>query len=89
MNLSRGTGFVELYIKTEHLSSNDWDVMADGLKWAHQVFPFFKNPKMHGETQIVWRCMATVDGVNKEDIFLSITLIRIINRFIICLLTEK
>ncbi|WP_167618922.1 hypothetical protein [Maribellus sediminis] len=48
MNLSRGTGFVELYIKTEILSETDWDVLADGLKWAHKVFPYFKNSRMHG-----------------------------------------
>ncbi|NQU51393.1 MAG: alpha-galactosidase [Bacteroidetes bacterium] len=48
MNLSRGTGFVELYIKTEKLSESDWDVMADGLKWAHKVFPYFKYARMHG-----------------------------------------
>lgn len=48
MNLSRGTGFVELYIKTEALSQQDWDVLARGLKWAHQVFPYFRNVKMHG-----------------------------------------
>ncbi len=48
MNISRGTGFIELYIKTEVLSEKDWDVMADGLKWAHKIFPYFNNPKMHG-----------------------------------------
>lgn len=48
MNLSRGTGFVELYIKTEKLSESDWDVLADGLKWVRRVFPYFKTAKMHG-----------------------------------------
>ena len=48
MNLSRGTGFVELYIKTQNLSEADWDVLADGLKWSHKVFPYFKNARMHG-----------------------------------------
>ncbi len=48
MNLSRGTGFVELYIKTEKLSEADWDVMAEGLKWTHKVFPYFKFSRMHG-----------------------------------------
>ena len=48
MNLSRGTGFIELYIKTEKLSDKDWDVLASGLKWAHEVFPCFKKAKMHG-----------------------------------------
>ena len=48
MNLSRGTGFVELYIKTDLLSSDDWDVLAEGLKWVHKVFPYFKHSRMHG-----------------------------------------
>ena len=48
MNLSRGTGFIELYIKTQQLSDGDWDVLADGLKWAHKVFPYFKTSRMHG-----------------------------------------
>ncbi len=48
MNISRGTGFIELYIKTGVLSSSDWDVLADGLKWAEKVFPLFKQVRMHG-----------------------------------------
>ena len=48
MNLSRGTGFVELYIKTDSLSSIDWDILADGLKWVRQVYPAFKHVRMHG-----------------------------------------
>jgi len=32
MNLSRGTGFIDLYIITEELSKSDWDVLAKGLK---------------------------------------------------------
>lgn len=48
MNLSRGTGFVELYLVTRNLSEEDWDVLADGLKWTHKVFPYFKFSKMHG-----------------------------------------
>ena len=48
MNLSRGTGFVELYIKTQELSESDWDVLAKGLKWAKTAFPYFKRAKMHG-----------------------------------------
>ena len=42
MNLSRGTGFVELYLKTDSLSATDWDVLAEGLKWSYQAFPTFK-----------------------------------------------
>ncbi len=48
MNLSRGTGFIEFYIKTENLSEQDWDVMAEGLEWVYDVFPTFQNVKMHG-----------------------------------------
>ena len=48
MNLSRGTGFVELYIKTQELSKSDWDVLAKGLNWAKSAFPYFKRSKMHG-----------------------------------------
>lgn len=48
MNLSRGTGFIELYIKTHKLSQSDWDVLAEGLKWSHKFFPTFQHIKMHG-----------------------------------------
>lgn len=48
MNLSRGTGFVELYLKTKELSKEDWDVLADGLTWVHHAFPYFKYVTMHG-----------------------------------------
>lgn len=48
MSLSRGTGFVELYIKADSLKSADWDVLADGLKWADRLFPAFKRVRMHG-----------------------------------------
>ncbi|WP_294619596.1 hypothetical protein [uncultured Bacteroides sp.] len=48
MNLSRGTGFVELYLKTDSLSATDWDVLAQGLKWAERAFPVFGRVRMHG-----------------------------------------
>ena len=48
MNLSRGTGFIELYIKPDVLQIHDWDVLAEGLLWAHEVFPTFKRSRMHG-----------------------------------------
>lgn len=48
MNLSRGTGFVELYIKTHKLSQSDWNVLAEGLKWVHKAFPAFQYVRMHG-----------------------------------------
>ena len=48
MNLSRGTGFVELYIKPDQLAAYDWDVLAEGLQWAYEVFPAFRHARMHG-----------------------------------------
>jgi hypothetical protein len=48
MNMSRGTGFIELYIKPGALQPYDWDVLAEGLLWAHKMFPTFKHAKMHG-----------------------------------------
>lgn len=48
MNFSRGTGFIELYIKTDSLSPTDWDILSDGLKWARKAFPTFNNVVMHG-----------------------------------------
>jgi hypothetical protein len=48
MNMSRGTGFVELYIKPFVLKNYDWDVLAEGLHWVHDVFPTFKRARMHG-----------------------------------------
>jgi hypothetical protein len=48
MSLSRGTGFVELYLKTFTLSESDWDVLAEGMKWAHHIFPAFKRSRMIG-----------------------------------------
>lgn len=48
MNFSRGTGLIELYLKTDIVTASDWDVLANGLKWVYQVFPTFKNIHMHG-----------------------------------------
>ncbi len=48
MNMSRGTGFVELYVKPAVLGEYDWDVLAEGLHWVHDVFPTFKRSRMHG-----------------------------------------
>lgn len=48
MNLSRGAGFIELYIKTHVLSESDWNVMAEGLKWTQEYFPAFEYVKIHG-----------------------------------------
>lgn len=48
MNMSRGTGFVELYLKTFNLVDYDWDVLAEGLCWVEDVFPTFERSRMHG-----------------------------------------
>ena len=48
MNLSRGAGFVELYIKPKVLSDTDWDILAEGLNWVREIFPTFKRVVMIG-----------------------------------------
>lgn len=48
MNMSRGTGFIELYLKTALLQDRDWDVLAEGIQWAHAIFPTFHRARMHG-----------------------------------------
>ncbi|MCA9055421.1 MAG: alpha-galactosidase, partial [Planctomycetaceae bacterium] len=48
MSLSRGTGFVELYLNTFQLSQTDWDVLAEGMKWVHRMFPNFRRARMIG-----------------------------------------
>jgi len=48
MHLSRGTGFIELYIKPAALQPADWDVLSEGLHWAADIFPTFKHIRMHG-----------------------------------------
>jgi hypothetical protein len=48
MSLSRGTGFIELYLKPFALQSEDWDVLSEGLHWATEVFPTFSRVRMHG-----------------------------------------
>lgn len=48
LNISRGTGFIELYIKTYLLSQSDWDVLSEGLHWSYAVFPAFTHARMHG-----------------------------------------
>ncbi len=48
MNMSRGTGFIELYITPAVLKDYDWDVISEGLHWAQTVFPTFKRSRMHG-----------------------------------------
>jgi hypothetical protein len=48
MSLSRGTGFIELYLKPSVLQHADWDVLSEGLHWAREMFPTFRRVRMHG-----------------------------------------
>lgn len=48
MSLSRGTAFIELYLRSNLLSESDWDVLAEGIKWAQNYFPTFARVKMYG-----------------------------------------
>ena len=48
MSLSRGTGFLELYLKPSRLKPADWDVLSEGLHWAREMFPAFSRVRMHG-----------------------------------------
>ena len=48
MHLSRGTGFIELYIKPFVLQPGDWDVISEGLLWAREIFPTFARARIHG-----------------------------------------
>jgi hypothetical protein len=46
--LSRGTTTVELYFVVNSLDADEFDVLADGLKWLYHVAPTFKRSRMHG-----------------------------------------
>jgi len=48
MSLSRGTGFIELYLKPSVLLPDDWEVLSEGLHWADEAFPTFSRVRMHG-----------------------------------------
>lgn len=48
MAISRGTAMVELYVQTKTLLPEDYDVIADGLKWLYKINPAFKKSRMHG-----------------------------------------
>ena len=48
MHLSRGAGFVELYLKPRLLSQSDWDVLAEGIKWTESILPAFKRVRLIG-----------------------------------------
>ncbi len=48
MHMSRGSGFIELYIKPKILSASDWDILAEGLKWSKHMFTAFRSVVMHG-----------------------------------------
>ena len=48
MALSRGTGFMEFYLKPTALKPADWDVLAEGMIWAEATGANFKRARMHG-----------------------------------------
>jgi hypothetical protein len=48
MSLSRGSGFVELYIKPFVLSEKDWDILSEGLQWVDENSELFLYARMHG-----------------------------------------
>jgi len=52
MNLARGSAMVELYIQPRNLEQEDFDVVAEGLKWLHKTYPAFKRSRMHGENPL-------------------------------------
>ncbi len=52
MALSRGTLTVELYFVVNSLDSEDFDVVAGGLKWLDGAAPAFKRSRMHGGSPI-------------------------------------
>jgi len=48
MCLSRGTGFLEIYIKPPLLAGEDWDIIAGGIRWSREFLPAFARVRMHG-----------------------------------------
>jgi hypothetical protein len=48
MSLSRGTGFLEFYLKPFTIQPADWDIVSEGLAWTEDTFPAFKRSRMHG-----------------------------------------
>ena len=48
MHLTRGTGFVEMYLRPRALNESDWNVLAEGLKWADEIHPCFARARMFG-----------------------------------------
>ncbi|WP_462345659.1 hypothetical protein [Coprobacter fastidiosus] len=52
MSISRGTAMVELYFKVKALTPEEFDIVADGLKWLHKMYPAFKRSRMHGSNPL-------------------------------------
>ena len=48
MHLTRGTGFVEMYLRPSVLNESDWNVLAEGLKWADEIHLCFARARMFG-----------------------------------------
>jgi hypothetical protein len=52
MAISRGSSMVELYVQTRSISMEEFDVIADGLKWLYKAYPAFKNSRMFGNNPL-------------------------------------
>lgn len=48
MSISRGSAMVELYFSVKALTPAELDVVADGMKWLHRMYPAFKRSRLHG-----------------------------------------
>lgn len=48
MALSRGTGFLEFYLKPSALKAPDWNVLAEGMLWTETTGAAFKRSRLHG-----------------------------------------
>lgn len=52
MSISRGTAMVELYFTVKALTQEEFDIVADGLKWLYKMYPAFKRSRMHGSNPL-------------------------------------
>ena len=71
MHLSRGTGFVELYIKPSVLQPGDWDVISEGLHWVKAIYPAFRRARMHGGSPAAGEVYGYA-GWTREQGFISV-----------------
>lgn len=71
MALSRGTLNVEFYFQVSALKQEDFDVIAEALKWLNRVSPTFKQARMHGGNPLGATTfpegMLTTNGLNLDQ----------------------